>query len=243
MELGANVKLGYLPQVITFSNEEQTVLEAFRDNISILEGQARQYLSKFMFFGNSVFKKVKALSGGERIRLKLSILLYEDINLLLLDEPTNHLDIDSIEVFEEALEEFKGTIFFISHDRYFINKMSERVIAIEDYKFKSYLGNYDYYKEIQDKLKLEKESRIIEQQKEIKKEKKKKEVDEVKKREVEIKKLEGKIQRLEEEIGHMEEAMANPTIKYEELNELFLKKEELNLELENVMEEWMKINM
>ncbi|MDV4150737.1 ABC-F type ribosomal protection protein [Clostridium sp. AL.422] len=243
VELGANVRLGYLPQVITFSNEDHTVLQAFRDNISILEGQARQYLSKFMFFGNSVFKKVKSLSGGERIRLKLSILLYEDINLLILDEPTNHLDIDSIETFEEALEEFKGTIFFISHDRYFINKISERVIAIEDYKFKSYLGNYDYYKEIQDKLKLEKESRIIEEQKEIKKEKKKKEVDEVKKRESEIKKLEGRIQRLEEEIGDMEEAMANPTMNHEELNELFLKKEELNLELENVMEEWMKINM
>ncbi len=145
VELGANVRFGYLPQEITFNNEEYTVLETFRDNISILEGQARQYLSKFMFFGNSVFKKVKALSGGERIRLKLAMLLYEDINLLILDEPTNHLDIDSIETFEEALDEFKGTIFFISHDRYFINKISERIIVIEDYKFKSYLGDYDYY--------------------------------------------------------------------------------------------------
>ena len=105
VELGANVKVGYLPQVITFDNEEYTVIQAFRDDISILEGQAREYLSKFMFFGNSVFKKVKALSGGERIRLKLSMLLYEDINLLILDEPTNHLDIDSIETLEEALEE------------------------------------------------------------------------------------------------------------------------------------------
>ena len=172
VELGANVKVGYLPQVITFDNEEYTVIQAFRDDISRLEGQAREYLSKFMFFGNSVFKKVKALSGGERIRLKLSMLLYEDINLLILDEPTNHLDIDSIETLEEALEEFKGTIFFISHDRYFINKIGERIIAIEDNKFKSYLGNYDYYKEIQDRVKLEKEINDLQKEKVIKKEKK-----------------------------------------------------------------------
>lgn len=242
VELGANVKVGYLPQVITFDNEEYTVIQAFRDDISILEGQARKYLSKFMFFGNSVFKKVKALSGGERIRLKLSMLLYEDINLLILDEPTNHLDIDSIETLEEALEEFKGTIFFISHDRYFINKIGERIIAIEDNKFKSYLGNYDYYKEIQDRVKLEKEINDLQKEKVIKKEKKKKEIDEVKKRENEIKKLEIKIQKLEKELEGIELTMSNLELNYEELNELFSKKEELSEELEKVMEEWIELN-
>lgn len=242
VELGANVKVGYLPQVITFDNEEYTVIQAFRDDISILEGQAREYLSKFMFFGNSVFKKVKALSGGERIRLKLSMLLYEDINLLILDEPTNHLDIDSIETLEEALEEFKGTIFFISHDRYFINKIGERIIAIEDNKFKSYLGNYDYYKEIQDRVKLEKEINDLQKEKVIKKEKKKKEIDEVKKRENEIKKLEIKIQRLEKKFEGIELTMSNLELNYEELNELFSKKEELSEELEKVMEEWIELN-
>lgn len=242
VELGDNVKVGYLPQVITFDNEEYTVIQAFRDDISILEGQAREYLSKFMFFGNSVFKKVKALSGGERIRLKLSMLLYENINLLILDEPTNHLDIDSIETLEEALEEFKGTIFFISHDRYFINKIGERIIAIEDNKFKSYLGNYDYYKEIQDRVKLEKEINDLQKEKVIKKEKKKKEIDEVKKRENEIKKLEIKIQRLEKELEGIELTMSNLELNYEELNELFSKKEELSEELEKVMEEWIELN-
>lgn len=243
VQLGANVKVGYLPQVINFMNEDHTVLQAFRDDISILEGQARQYLSKFMFFGNSVFKKVKALSGGERIRLKLSMLLYQDVNLLILDEPTNHLDIDSIETFEEALEDFKGTIFFISHDRYFINKIAERVIAIEDYKFKSYLGNYDYYKEIQDRLKLEKENSTVQKEKVIKKENKKKEIDEVKKRESEIKKIETRIQKIEKELEDVEAAMANAELNYEELNKLFLRKEELNEELECVMEEWMNISI
>lgn len=242
VELGDNVKVGYLPQVITFDNEEYTVIQAFRDDISILEGQAREYLSKFMFFGNSVFKKVKALSGGERIRLKLSMLLYEDINLLILDEPTNHLDIDSIETLEEALEEFKGTIFFISHDRYFINKIGERIIAIEDNKFKSYLGNYDYYKEIQDRVKLEKEINDLQKEKVIKKEKKKKEIDEVKKRENEIKKLEIKIKKLEKELEGIELTMSNLELNYEELNELFSKKEELSEELEKVMEEWIELN-
>ena len=242
VELGANVKVGYLPQVITFDNEEYTVIQAFRDDISILEGQAREYLSKFMFFGNSVFKKVKALSGGERIRLKLSMLLYEDINLLILDEPTNHLDIDSIETLEEALEEFKGTIFFISHDRYFINKIGERIIVIEDNKFKSYLGNYDFYKEIQDRVKLEKEINDLQKEKVIKKEKKKKEIDEVKKRENEIKKLEIKIQKLEKELEGIELTMSNLELNYEELNELFSKKEELSEELEKVMEEWIELN-
>jgi ATPase subunit of ABC transporter with duplicated ATPase domains len=106
VELGANVMAAYLPLKITFKNEDNTVLECFREDISIVEGKAREYLSKFMFYGKDVFKKVKHLSGGEKIRLKLGKLLYEDVNLLILDEPTNHLDIDSIETFEEALEEF-----------------------------------------------------------------------------------------------------------------------------------------
>ena len=243
IELGANVKVGYLPQIITFNNEESTILEVFREDISILEGQARQYLSKFMFFGNSVFKKVKALSGGERIRLKLAMLLFQDINLLILDEPTNHLDIDSIETFEEALDEFKGTIFFISHDRYFINKIAERIIAIEKYKFKSYLGSYDYYKEIQDKLKLEKANNEITKEKVIKKEKKIKEIDKEKKRENEAKKLEAKIKSLEKELKDVELAMSDIEIHYEELNKLFSIKEELSLEFESVMEAWIQISM
>lgn len=146
VEVGDNAKMAYLPQNITFKDEELTVLEYFREDISILEGKAREHLSKFMFFGSSVFKRIRHLSGGERIRLTLSKLLYENINLLILDEPTNHLDIDTIETLEEALEDFEGTIFFISHDRYFINKISEKVIAIEDKRFNTYLGNYDYYK-------------------------------------------------------------------------------------------------
>ena len=142
----------------------------------------------------------------------------------------------------EALEEFKGTIFFISHDRYFINTIGERISVIEDNKFKSYLGNYDYYKEIQDRVKLEKEINDLQKEKVIKKEKKKKEIDEVKKRENEIKKLEIKIKKLEKELEGIELTMSNLELNYEELNELFSKKEELSEELEKVMEEWIELN-
>lgn len=243
IELGANVKVGYLPQVITFSNAELTVLETFRENIFMLEGKAREYLSKFMFFGKSVFKKVKNLSGGEKIRLKLSMLLYEDINLLILDEPTNHLDITSIETFEEALKEFKGTILFISHDRYFINKISERVVAIEGYKLKDYAGNYDYYKQLQDDVnkKINKEFKS-EKEREVKNSNKQFVINEAKKKEAMKSKLEGKVQDLEKEIEEINLAMTNVDLHYEELNKLYLKKEGLIGALEEAMEEWLKFD-
>lgn len=241
VELGANVMAAYLPQKITYKNEELTVLECFREDIFILDGKAREYLSKFMFFGNSVFKKVRHLSGGEKIRLKLAKLLYEDVNLLILDEPTNHLDIDSIETIEEALEDFNGTIFFISHDRYFINKIGERVIAIENNAFKSYLGNYDYYKSIKDELLLRaqapKESVV-----KAEKVKKPKNVDETKRKETEKAKVETKVESLESEIKDIDSAMAVPGLDYEELNKLHCRKEELSKELEEAMELWLSFN-
>ncbi|WP_346940551.1 ribosomal protection-like ABC-F family protein [uncultured Clostridium sp.] len=239
VELGANVMAAYLPQKITFKNEELTVLECFREDISILEGKAREYLSKFMFYGNSVFKKVKHLSGGERIRLKLGKLLYEDVNLLILDEPTNHVDIDSIENFEEALEDFKGTIFFISHDRYFINKMAERVIAIENNNFKSYPGNYDYYKNVKEQLKL---NEIKEPMVKPEKIKKPKSIDESKKKESEKAKIERIIEGLESEINDIDLAMTDDKLGYEELNKLYCKKDDLSKELDGVLELWVSFN-
>lgn len=237
-ELGDGVMAAYLPQKITFNNEDITVLDCFREDLSIPEGKAREYLSKFMFYGSSVFKKVKQLSGGERIRLKLARLLYEDINLLILDEPTNHLDIASIETFEEALEDFKGTIFFISHDRYFINKISERVIAVENYTFKSYPGNYDYYKSIKDELKLKQQ---VYEKPAVKAEKVKRprNIDENKKKEAEKLKLEVNIESLENEIKDIEWTMAANESDYEKLYELYSRKDELNKELDKVMKLWL----
>lgn len=145
--MGHGLKTAYLPQIISFREEDARVIDCFREDRSILEGKAREYLAKFMFFGKAPFRKVKQLSGGERVRLKLAMLLYDETNFLILDEPTNHLDIDSIEVLEAALEEFKGTLFFVSHDRYFINKVCSRIVAFEEGKLVSYPGNYDSYRE------------------------------------------------------------------------------------------------
>ena len=234
--LGANVMAAYLPQKITFKDEELTVLECFREDISILEGKAREYLSKFMFYGKDVFKKVKHLSGGEKIRLKLAKLLYEDVNLLILDEPTNHLDIDSIETFEEALEEFKGTIFFISHDRYFINKIGERVIAIEDNGFKSYFGNYDDYREVKAEMNLTVLKGLVVKSEKVKKPRN---IDENKKKEAEKAKVLISVESLENEIKEIEMAMADSKLHYEELNKLYSRREELSKELDEVMDMWL----
>ncbi|WP_097027029.1 ribosomal protection-like ABC-F family protein [Clostridium peptidivorans] len=236
VELGANVKAAYLPQNIIFKDEAQTVIQYFRDDIDILEGKAREYLSKFMFFGESVFKKVKSLSGGEKTRLKLSKLLYEDINLLILDEPTNHLDIDSIEILEDALIDFKGTIFFISHDRYFINKICNRIVALENKQLSSYMGNYDYYKI--------KRSELKERQEEIKEKKPKKirEINEVKKKEIETKKIEKKINKLEQEISEVDIKINSLCSDYIELSKYASQKVILEKELEGLMEEWIKYN-
>lgn len=236
--LGASVMTAYLPQRITFNDEELTVLECFREDISILEGKAREYLSKFMFYGSNVFKKVRHLSGGEKIRLKLAKLLYGDVNLLILDEPTNHLDIGSIETFEDALENFKGTIFFISHDRYFINNICQRIIAVEDHGFKSYFGNYDYYKSM----------RVVQAAPEVrepviksKKVKKTVGADENKRKEAELIKAETMLKSIEDEIRNIELDMESSGSDYEKLNELFARKDALFREHDSIMERWMSL--
>lgn len=243
--LGANVMTAYLPQNITFENEEYTVLDYFRKDLFILEGKAREYLAKFMFFGPNVFKKIKHLSGGERIRLKLAILLFVDVNLLILDEPTNHLDTDSIENIEEALSNFKGTIFFISHDRYFINKIGERVISIEHNALISYSGNYDDYKIEQEKLK-EINTPITPITTVKSNNKKTKKTDENTKTkviniELESNKIENRIKEIENEIKELDTLMEVSQMDYEKLNRLFTRKEALNNKLDEEMAIWLSL--
>ncbi|CAG9622437.1 ribosomal protection-like ABC-F family protein [Sutcliffiella rhizosphaerae] len=144
VKLGSNVKIGYLSQHIKPTNPNQSLIDAFREDISITLEQARHVLAKFLFYGPAVFKKVNSLSGGEKMRLRLAQLMHQDINLLILDEPTNHLDIDSREVLEEALEDFNGTILAVSHDRYFLNKYFEKTCWLENHAIVTYEGNYQY---------------------------------------------------------------------------------------------------
>lgn len=143
VKCGSGVKIGYLSQSGLEGYSEERVIEAYRDVVHIAEGEARFRLAQFLFYGPSVFKRVKDLSGGEQIRLRLAQMMGQDYNLLILDEPTNHLDIESREMLEDALERYEGTILAVSHDRYFLNKLFNQVAWLEDGKLKVYIGNYD----------------------------------------------------------------------------------------------------
>ena len=132
VKLGSSIKIGYIPQEIKFINENNTVLEYFLFDYTDSETRARNYLAKYMFFGNNVFKRLKELSGGERVRLILAKLVLQETNFLILDEPTNHLDISTREILEDTLEEYTGTILFVSHDRYFAKKLAKREIIISN---------------------------------------------------------------------------------------------------------------
>lgn len=241
VKLGSNTKIGYLPQNITFNNEDLTVIEAFRQDMFILEGPARGILAKFLFYGESVFKKVKNLSGGEKSRLKLCMLIQNDINLLVLDEPTNHLDIDSRENLEEALMEFNGTILFISHDRFFINKLAERICEIEDKKIINYQGNYEYYREKKNEFKGNKIQAPKEEKTNKKKhsEKPKNQVNTDKLKKAES--LENTIQELELKLKYIDDEMHNNGNEYEKLLELSKVKERIQKELDISIEKWMDI--
>ncbi|MEH7441289.1 ABC-F type ribosomal protection protein [Bacillus sp. JJ1122] len=141
--LGSNVKIGYLSQHMELSSKDGSVLDAFRSEVVMNEGEARNVLAGFLFYGPAVFKKVSQLSGGERMRLRLAQLMHQDLNFLVLDEPTNHLDIDSREVLEEALDDFEGTLLAVSHDRFFLNKLFDKIYWLESGEVTEIEGNYD----------------------------------------------------------------------------------------------------
>ena len=145
IKIGQSVKIGYIPQEIKFEDDNQTILNFFEQFDNRNETEIRTSLAKYMFRGNDVFKKVGSLSGGEKVRLIVAKLLKQNINFLILDEPTNHIDIETREVLEEAIKEYSGTVLFVSHDRYFINNLAERIVEIKDKGIFSYVGNYDEY--------------------------------------------------------------------------------------------------
>ena len=145
IKIGQSVNIGYIPQEIKFEDDNQTILNFFEQFDNRNETEIRTSLAKYMFRGNDVFKKVSSLSGGEKVRLILAKLLKQNINFLILDEPTNHIDIETRELLEEAIKEYSGTVLFVSHDRYFINNLAERIVVVKEKRFFSYVGNYDDY--------------------------------------------------------------------------------------------------
>ena len=145
IKVSSSAKIGYIPQEIVFE-DDLTVYDVARKAYNGDESHLRSSLVKFMFVSDSIFKKVSKLSGGEKVRLKLFCLMQENINLLILDEPTNHIDINTREILEDTLNDYEGTILFVSHDRYFINKVANKVVDIKDHTLHEYIGNYDDYK-------------------------------------------------------------------------------------------------
>lgn len=162
IEISSTAKIGYLTQDTSFEDEEKTILETFIQSFdSMNQGEARNKLASMLFTSDDVYKKIKVLSGGEKIRLKLCILMNQNLNLLVLDEPTNHLDLNSREVLEENLMNYSGTLLFVSHDRYFLEKMTNKIWNLENKQMEVFSGNYDEYIDIKKNAVIEETSPIL----------------------------------------------------------------------------------
>lgn len=246
VKIGAQVTIGYLPQQVYFPDEEETILEYFTYHHNTTYEIARGQLARVLFFKEDVNRKIKFLSGGEKSRLKLCSLTFQKVNLLILDEPTNHLDIDSRENLEQMLIDYDGTILFVSHDRYFINKVADKIVEIEDKKLKVYTGDYNYYLEEVQKLKSKQEEITVSPSYNKINDKSSKITN---RSNPSNKNINGrKIEILEEEIEKMEnrlkvllkemEAFVND---YEKLNLIYQEKEELNRCLEGAYADWEKL--
>ncbi len=247
IKLGSQVKIGYLPQHLQFEDEEQTILEYFLSQHQITNEAARKQLAKVLFYKEDVFKKIKNLSGGEKSRLKLCSLTFEKVNFMILDEPTNHLDIDSREVLEETLAEYKGTLLFVSHDRYFIQKVANKIIEITEGTAQIYHGDYSYYLSECSKRKEETCTDVDKKQpkKQAHKSERKTECfgnsdKELKQNNIKRERLEEKIKEYELKLKSIEDEMVQNSTDAEYLTTLQIEKESMETELEVLYEEWVK---
>ncbi len=255
LRLGTNVHIGYYDQEHHVLHMEKTLFEEISDEYPSLNNtEIRNTLAAFLFTGEDVFKQIKALSGGERGRVSLAKLMLSESNFLILDEPTNHLDITSKEILEDALNGYTGTVLYVSHDRYFINRTASRILELSGHTLTNYLGNYDYYLEKKQQLALssqmadgspssapvpsgtgEKESAAKlnwKEQKELQAKQRK--------RENELKRLEERIENLEQRDAEIDGEMSRPEVCTDvaKLQELSREKEGIAAELEQLMERW-----
>lgn len=254
VKLGTNVEIGYYDQEHQVLDPENTLFEEILDSYPELTNtEVRNLLASFLFQGDDVFKKVKSLSGGEKGRLSLCKLMLSEANFLLLDEPTNHLDMVSKEILEDVLCDYTGTILFVSHDRYFINKTATRILDLTEKQLLNYIGNYDYYlekKETIEKSFLKEKKEGIGKPEETDSENKdnwkKQKEEQAKQRKIrnELKKIEEKIETLEKNNLELEEELANPSIASEvgKLMEIHKKRAANENELEKLMELWEEIS-
>ncbi len=248
VKIGAQVKIGYLPQQVVFEDEEQTILEYFSDFHNITYEAARNQLARVLFLKDDVHKKIRFLSGGEKSRLRLCSLTFEKVNFMILDEPTNHLDIDSREVLEETLSAFEGTLLFVSHDRYFINKVAGKIMSFENNRLITYPGDYTYYQE--ELQKAEKCEDLSNEKIRVLSSEKKPSIGmvmnqdtrtESRSRKLNTKKseiLENEIEAIEAALKALEQEINDNSTNFAYLQELFLKKETMEEELNCVYDKW-----
>ena len=244
--IGHHVVPGYFDQEMSRLNLDKTVIdEIWDENPSFDHYKIRTILSQFMFIGDDIFKEISSLSGGEKARLSLLKLMLSNANFLLMDEPTNHLDIDSKEVLEEALLDYDGTVFVISHDRYFLNRVADKILELTEEGIKEYLGNYDYY--------LEKKNEVIDEEDEdsgktktqIKLERKKERelLQEERNRKREIAELEKRIAETELKLDELDQLLCDPEIYEtpEKIVEITRNREEIQLTLDDLYSRWIML--
>lgn len=253
IKLGANVVIGYYDQEHQLLNGENSLFEEISDAYpNLTNTEIRNTLAAFLFTNDDVFKRVDSLSGGEKGRLCLAKLMLSECNFLILDEPTNHLDIESKEILENALNNYEGTCFYISHDRYFVNKTAHRILELSDNTFYEYLGNYDYYLEKKENISTfssasvtpKEATKTVSMTESAKDYKAMKELQAAKrKKENEIKRLEDKIADYESQVAEIDNIMSLPenATNSARLNELSDKQAELTKELNSMYEMWEKL--
>ncbi len=244
VKLGANVEIGYYDQEHNVLHMDKTAFDEIGDAYpDMTNTQIRNMLACFLFTGDDVFKKISDLSGGERGRVSLAKLMLSNANFLILDEPTNHLDIMSKEILESALNRYTGTVLYVSHDRYFINKTASRIIELSANTVTNYIGNYDYYLEKRDilapkevkQVSSEKNTAVKDDWKAQKEEQAK-----LRKRQNDIAKIEKNIEQLEAENSELDEQLALPEV-YSDIKQLMKlneRKQEIEKKLEKLYEDW-----
>ncbi len=242
IKFGTNVITGYYEQEFKSLNAEKTVIdEIWDENPYLTQTEVRTLLASFLFKEEDVFKTISTLSGGEKARLSLLKLILSKANFLLMDEPTNHLDLKAKEVLEEALLDYTGTLLFVSHDRYFIDKIATKVMILTPQGVEVYLGNYSYYIEKKNQLNEKKEETIKKTKTQIKNERYKERLAKLKLKQQKeyLKNLENSIYQAEERIKYLEEKMCDAKIyKTGEIVEIQKEYNALKSKLEEMYEEW-----
>lgn len=261
-KLGANVEIGYYDQEHHVLHGEKTLFEEISDDYPYLTNtQIRNVLAAFLFTGDDVFKRISDLSGGERGRVSLAKLMLGNANFLILDEPTNHLDIMSKEILEDAINNYEGTVLYVSHDRYFINKTAHRILDLTAHRFVNYIGNYDYYLEKHDTQMAAvtaqtgantsspdsaknaanaEAARNAESGNKQDWKAQKEEQARLRKKENDLKRCEEKIASLEARLSEIDTEMSDPAVgtQVAKLQELIKEQTDINTQLEALYEEW-----